>query len=406
MPHSSDIVIVGGGPAGATTAIALARAAPDLARRVVIVEKEKYPREKFCAGAVGRRGWAILERLGAVPEVPSVRIEGISVRVRDGEIAARPGNLGAVIRRLEFDHALVRIAAGLGVRLVEGTRVTGVERAGDGVRLETSAGPMEAAILVGADGVGSVVRRSMGLPVDGHRAQVLEVDTDPVPGDRDRGLIHFDVSDPDLTGYTWDFPTLVDGRPLVCRGIYLLRLRSKVDIQERLARRLAGMGLDLAKCRNKRFAERGFAPATRPAEGPLLLVGEASGIDPVTGEGIPQAIEYGALAGQFLAGVLRDGRPLSDWASVLARSRLGFDLRVRQALVDLVFGEARPAAERWMFECSNLLEAGCRHFAAMPVDWPSLAEAVAHGALRLGAARAGIVARRWLGRAPGARQAG
>ncbi|HWL87601.1 MAG TPA: FAD-dependent oxidoreductase, partial [Polyangiaceae bacterium] len=57
----SDVVIVGGGPAGSTTAIALAKAAPGT--KIVLLEKSRYPREKYCAGALGGRGDKLLAEL-------------------------------------------------------------------------------------------------------------------------------------------------------------------------------------------------------------------------------------------------------------------------------------------------------------------------------------------------------
>jgi len=54
--------------------------------------------------------------------------------------------------------------------------------------------------------VGSLVRKALGLGGGKLRAQVLELDTEPVPGERDRALLHFDFSDRMLTGYAWDFP--------------------------------------------------------------------------------------------------------------------------------------------------------------------------------------------------------
>ena len=56
-----DVVIVGGGPAGTTTALALTHAAPELASRLLVLEKARYPRDKPCAGALGRRGDGLLD---------------------------------------------------------------------------------------------------------------------------------------------------------------------------------------------------------------------------------------------------------------------------------------------------------------------------------------------------------
>ncbi|MEK6606221.1 MAG: NAD(P)/FAD-dependent oxidoreductase [Myxococcota bacterium] len=390
-----DIVIVGGGPAGLTTAIALVRALPAAAARLVVLEKERYPRDKFCAGAIGRRGDLVLERLGAAPDVPSVRIDGISARTRDGEASARPGGIARVVRRIEFDEALARIAARLGVRIEENVAVAGVvPRADDrGAIVETSRGAIEAAVVVGADGVGSVVRRSMGLSFGSLRAQVLEVDTEPVAGDRDRAYLHFDIGDRTLTGYAWDFPTIVDGRPLVCRGLYQLRIEGggagEKDLAVRLGARLAAIGLDLDRCVRKRYAERGFEPSTRFADETRMLVGEAAGVDAVTGEGIPQAIEHGAIAGAFLADAVATRRPIACWNGVVRRSRATRDLRVRRFVMRRIFGEARPDVEAYTLGCRNALDVGCRQFAAMPLPPLALAEALAHGGWHLlaGAAR-------------------
>ena len=159
------------------------------------------------------------------------------------------------------------------------------------------------------------------------------MDTEPVPSDVDRDLMLFDVSRRALSGYYWDFPTIVDGRELVCRGVYLLRnsrAEPSIEIQHMLAAELAARGLDLARYKKKRYAERGFelhAPLSRPR---VLLIGEAAGIDPVTGEGIAQAIQYGAVAGSYVARKLRT-RDLffDDWRHEVMGSMIGHDLSVR-----------------------------------------------------------------------------
>src|SRR5262249_51223295 len=128
-----------------------------------------------------------------------------------------------------------------------------------------------------------------------------------------------------------------DGRPLVCRGVYRLkgegdRPDGAGDVAAVLSERLRGQGIDPASCKNKRYAERGYEPGAPVARGALMLAGEAAGIDPVTGEGIAQAIEYGVLAGRFLARRLArdDGASarLEGWTAELASSRLARDLRI------------------------------------------------------------------------------
>jgi flavin-dependent dehydrogenase len=389
MPFDHDIVIVGGGPAGATTAIAVARAAPELAARTVVLERARFPRDKPCAGALGGRGDALLSSLGVVVDVPSVPIHGVSVRASSGEAAAAPGSIGRVVRRVEFDEALARAAVSLGVAVREGVRVTAIhDESGGGAIVETAEGPIRARVVVGCDGVGSVVRKALGAGTGQLRAQVVEVDTEPVAADRARGLIHFDLSDPRLSGYAWDFPTLVGGRELVCRGVYRIRAGSGAPEDERdvgaiLDERLRAMGLAPDRAHVKRYAERGFEPASRLARGPMMLAGEAAGIDPATGEGIAQAIEYGVMAGTFVARRVRECHArvaVEGWADEVARSRLARDLRIRTHFMRLFHGSGRAPLERLLTSSPDLLHVGCQHFAAQRPDWLKLGRVAARGA--------------------------
>jgi flavin-dependent dehydrogenase len=377
MRASSDIVIVGGGPAGLSTALALVGAAPARASRVVVLEKSRYPRDKFCAGAIGTRGVNLLAALEALPDVPFVPIDGVSFRGRLGRLKARVAGIGRVVRRIEFDHALAEIVRARGVKIEEDVKVEAIDDAnGQAATVRTSKGDLSASVVIGADGVGSVVRKSMGLSPGTLRAQVLELDTELLPSDGPRSLIHFDASDARIPGYAWDFPTLVEGRPMVCRGLYVLRLGdTAVDVRALLGDRLAAMGLDIADYKNKRFAERGYDPSERVTEGRRMLVGEAAGIDPVTGEGIAQAIEYGFLAGRFLA---RTPTPdVSRWSMRLRRSRLAWDLLARERFVSIFYGRARPSLERFFLDVPESLHLGCQHFGGLAYDPRHLAKVAA-----------------------------
>lgn len=396
--HSGDIVVVGGGPAGLTTAIALADLVPRARARLVVLEREVYPRLKICAGAISGFGDKLHAAMDVHVRVDAEPIHGHAVRSTRGLTVARPGHVARVVRRETYDAALADVARARGIRIEEGCTVRGIgaARADGTVPVETTRGTLSACAVVGADGVGSVARRAVGGKPSGLRAQVVEVDTEPVDGDLDRDLLHFDTSDPSLEGYAWDFGTRVGGRRLVCRGVYkLVRAGAggggRGDVGAMLDARLTAMGLDPAAYPHKRFAERGFARMDVLASDHVILVGEAAGIDPLSGEGISPAIEYGALAGTFLAHNL--GGSLRGWTARVRRSRLALDLSLRTALVGGYYGGSlRPVIDGALARTGAPLEALGDVFGGRRPRMSSVARA---GAASFAAALEGAAARVW-----------
>jgi flavin-dependent dehydrogenase len=245
--------------------------------------------------------------------------------------------------------------------------------------------------------VASVVRKLLTSDQATWRAQVLEVDTEPTAHDMTRDIIHFDLADPNFNGYEWDFPTVVNGQELICRGVYHLLMPGEssgdVDLQERLARRLRNVGLDLAKCKKKRYAERGFSTHEAMSQPRIILVGEAAGIDPITGEGIAQAILYGKTVAPYLLKKLdKDALDFRDWKRTLLRTSLGVDLHMRHALARVFFGPARPFYEKWFVQNPEAMELGARYFGGDPIDRTTL--------LKLGASVASYVLFKGMGQRP------
>lgn len=371
---------MGGGPAGAATALFCAHHRPGWAERVVVIDKARFPRDKICAGAIGRRADRALEAIGVRVEVPSVAIVGLSVATGAGSLAVRDRErIGRVVRRRAFDAALLDCARRAGVVVRDGVALAGLRRTARVVRLTTTAGELTARVVVGADGVGSRVRRALGVPRGDYHAQAIEVDTPCVPGDPPLDDLHFDVVDTSYPGYAWDFPTLVDGRVMMCRGIYQLTRgagAAGTDVATLLRDRLVRRGLDPDAAPTRRFAERGLSLHQPTSFDRALLVGEAAGIDPVLGEGIAQAVLYGATAGAFLAEASRrDDWSMRGFGAALRRSRVGIDLRLRTAMTRLVYGSTRPVVERWVSRSTALAEGGMAYFAGRRVPRRALARA-------------------------------
>ncbi len=364
MPY--DVIIAGAGPAGLSTALFLLNARPDLAGRVLVLEKKAFPRDKTCAGALGGRGDSLLESIGVRVEVPSIPISGLRFTVPRGFSERTPGPIGRTIRRLEYDAALAAQARARGVLLVEGAPVCQIRVSRREVEVTAGEEVYGGRVLVGADGLGSFVRRWLGLSFAPLKARVVEMDTERTEGDPPPHVLHFDVSDRGLNGYAWDFPTPLDGEVRMSRGVYGLVFpgHDPPDVARLLDRRLESIGLDPGSHRKRQMLERGFEPHQPFAHGRVILVGEAAGVDPITGEGMAEAIQYGAVAGTYLAKKLVLGHPdFADWRTHLLRSPVGTDLFLRRWGAYLCFRYARRPAELLFARVPRVLDQAARLFA-------------------------------------------
>src|SRR5437588_8499820 len=162
-----DVAIVGGGPAGSTAAAFCAASG----LQTIVIEREKFPREKVCGDCLNPQCWPIIRRLQledrvrALPHGVLDRVEFISRRGRKLSVELPRGeNAEIAVKRSLFDGLLLKRARELGAEVHDGATVTTLERKGRAWKLATSEGnEIRATVLVAADGRNSTLARLMNL---------------------------------------------------------------------------------------------------------------------------------------------------------------------------------------------------------------------------------------------------
>jgi len=353
MKHDArqrDILIIGGGPSGLSTALHLTKFAPHLTRRILILEKEHYPRLKLCAGGLVIDAERILENLGLdVSEVPHVDSDAIRFDFAGKGLNIRVPKRHAirVIRRDEFDHWLAQKAKDRGIEIRGGITVKKISPDENGVTVETDQGDFFATIVVGADGSNGITRRSIFPNEPVYTARVLEVLTPTTSLHRKEAgrerIAFFDFFPvPDnIAGYIWDFPTQVKGIHMRCWGIYdtnILADQKRPALKQPLAEEMQRRGFNLNDYEIKGHPIRWYNPGNKVSVPSVLLVGDAVGADAIFGEGISMALGYGNLAAQEIAESFQRGEfSFRRYKRRLERSGLGQTLFARWLIAQVIY---------------------------------------------------------------------
>ncbi len=329
----ADVIVVGAGPAGATTAFYLAQSGLD----VLLLEKARFPREKVCGDGLTPRAVKALVGMGiSVGEQDGwVRNKGLRVigagrrlELPWPELSSFPG-YGLVRTRHDMDETLARRAQQMGARLLEGVTVTGPvvdERTGriTGVlaKVEDEAGAERTytgRVVVAADGNSSRLSVAMGLRKRDDRPLGVAVRTYYTSPRHDDDYLEswLDLWDGDrlLPGYGWIFG-MGDGTSNV--GLGLLNTSTAfghTDYHALLRSWLKGMPAEWG------FTEENRTQPVRGAALPmgfnrtpqyhrgLLLAGDAAGmVNPFNGEGIAYAMESGEILARTITQALARAR--------------------------------------------------------------------------------------------------
>jgi menaquinone-9 beta-reductase len=327
----ADVIVVGAGPSGATTAYYLAQAGLN----VLLLEKARFPRDKVCGDGLTPRAVKALVAMGVDVGPGSgwlrnkgLRVIGAGMRLEMPwpELDSYPG-YGLVRTRAALDETLARRAQAAGAKLLEGVAVSGpvLDDAGrivgvtaDSPNPERARGDTQtyrARVVVAADGNSSRLSVAMGLRKRDDRPLGVAVRTYYTSPRHDDDYLEswLDLWDGDrlLPGYGWIFG-MGDGTSNV--GLGLLNTSAafgNTDYRELLKRWLRSMPEEWGYTEENRTEPvrgaalpMGFNRTPHYHRG-LLLAGDAAGmVNPFNGEGIAYAMESGEILARTIAQAL------------------------------------------------------------------------------------------------------
>ena len=325
-----DAVVVGAGPAGSATALQLARAGA----RVLLLDRARFPREKPCSEYLSPESTRVLERLGrdvlgAVAAASPARLTGMKVVAPSGAaVVGRFETFSFALPRTRFDTILRNAAEGAGAEVREGVKVEELVYDGGAVAGVTAQetgnrkrDTYRARVVVGADGLRSVVARRLGkVHTAGPRRIAFTAHVADVRDVHELGEMH--VGRPGYVG----LGPIGNGVTTVALVVPVAEAKRGARFFEELNRFPGVAGrFDARRIVRHVLATGPFARwSRRPVTNGALLVGDAADFfDPFTGQGIYSALRGAELAAAAILATLATGASLQPYARARRREFTG-----------------------------------------------------------------------------------
>lgn len=303
-----DVLIIGSGPAGLSTALHLLLLDQTWADRIAVLEKEAHPRPKLCGGGITRLGLNTLRGLGfphPLP-LPHVSIHDIALRYGSKTIHVRGEPQIVIYHRSLFDQYLAGQSRQRGITLHENETAQRVILGENEIQVITAKGLYHTKVLVGADGSNGLSRR-MFRPVQSY-ARISRTLEFLQPTDERNPLFSQQCASFNFThlskqnqGYIWDFPMQMNAQAHLNCGIYDARIdpcSPRSNLPD-LIKQVYPQSVNFARIQG--FPIHWFSPFGKFAVNRMLLVGDSAGADPLFGEGIAPALAYGGVAARTIA---------------------------------------------------------------------------------------------------------
>lgn len=380
VPLGFDVLVVGAGPAGAAAAFTAARAG----LAVAVIDKAVFPRDKLCGGLYSGRARSYHRAIFG-DDIDDA-LHSTKTEIEFWHRSDCIGQLEDVpplflTMRYDLDAALLSRAIAAGAVDLTGQRIDRIDLARGALHLSDGRRATWR-VLIGADGVNSIVARALyGAPFRRETIGLaLEIEATGAHLSPDSPLrIDFSAA---RGGYGWRFPkpgssTIGVGGPLADNPDL------KADMADYME--LFGIGAEAYKVQGHFIPCGDFR--RRPGQGAVLLAGDAAGlVDPITGEGIAHAMQSGAFAAQSAAEAIRAGQPAR--AARAYRARLGpmhRSLRIARLIRPVLFASLMQQTLGQSFRASSTLKHMYLQILGGELEYDQLLAALALRLPRLGA---------------------